>query len=124
MKVAAIGMIAVVMLAAGLSAQGIPNSSIRNNEIFTGEITDSLCPDGQHIDVVKSQKNCVLTCVKFEGAEFMLYSPGTRHAYKLDDQRQPVAFASQEVIVTGTYDKASNEIRVISIRPKIMDAGL
>jgi hypothetical protein len=124
MKIAAIGMIAVVMLAAGLSAQAIPNFSTRNNEIFTGEITDSLCADGHHVDVIKSQKNCALTCVMLEGAEFMLYNPATKHNYKLDDQRQPIAFASQEVIVTGTYDKATNAIHVVSIRAKITDAGL
>jgi hypothetical protein len=124
MKVAAIGMVGLLILAAGLSAQKIPNFSIRDNEIFTGEITDSLCPEGHHIDVIKSEKNCVLTCVKFEGAAFVLYNPGTKHNYKLDDQRQPIAFAGQEVIVTGRYDKITNAIHAINIRAKITDSGL
>jgi hypothetical protein len=124
MKVAAITMVGLLTVAAGLSAQKSSSVSVRNNEIFTGEITDSLCADGHHVDVIKNEKNCVLTCVRFEGAEFVLYNPGTKHGYKLDDQQLPTAFAGQEVIVTGKYDKATNAIHVVSIRPKITDAGL
>ena len=124
MKVAAIGTVGLLMLAAALSAQKIPNVSVRDSEIFTGEITDSLCTDAHHIEVIKSEKNCVLTCVKLDGAEFVLYNPGTKHDYNLDDQKQPIAFAGQEVIVTGSYDKTTNSIHVINIRPRITDSGL
>jgi hypothetical protein len=124
MKVVAIGTVGLLMLAAALSAQKIPSASIRDGEIFTGEITDSLCTEAHHIEAIKDEKNCVLTCVKFEGAEFVLYNPATKHNYNLDDQQQPIAFAGQEVIVTGSYDKSSNSIHVISIRPRITDAGL
>jgi hypothetical protein len=124
MKVSTMGMVGLLILASSLSAQKIPNISIRNNDIFTGQITDSLCADGHHIDVVKSEKNCVLACVKFDGAEFVLYNPGTKQTYQLDDQKQPVAFAGQEVIVTGRYDKITKTIHVIAIRPRITDAGL
>src|SRR5580658_6063674 len=124
MKVAAMGMFGVLLLTAGLSAQRNPTISMGNNEIFTGEITDSLCPDTRHADAIKNEKNCVLTCVKFEGAEFVLYNEGTKRIYKLDDQQQPMPFAGQEVMVSGRYDKASNAIHVIRITPKITDAGL
>lgn len=124
MKVTAIGTVVLLMLAAALSAQKIPNISIPHNEIFTGAITDSLCTEAHHIEVIKSEKNCVLTCVKYEGAEFVLYNSDTKHDYNLDDQQQPMAYAGQEVVVIGRYDKASNSIHVISIRPKITDAGL
>ena len=124
MKIAAISMVGVLMLAGGLSAQKTPSFSVRNNETFTGEITDNICAEGHNIRVTKSEKNCVLTCVRFDGAQFVLYNSEIKHTYKLDDQQQPEAFAGQEVTVIGRYDKDANAIHVISIRPKITYAGL
>ena len=125
MKSAAIGMVGLLMLAGGLSAQKAPSFSVRNGETFTGEIMDSSCAeDGHHIGVIKNegiknQKSCILTCVKFGGAQFVLYNSETRRIYKLDDQQKPEVFAGQEVTVTGRYDEEEKEIHVISIRPKI-----
>ena len=124
MKTAAIGMFGALILAAGLSAQKAPSFSVRNGETFTGEITDSFCAQGHHIEIIKSERNCILTCVKFDGAQFVLYNSDMKHVYNLDDQLQPEAFAGQEVIVTGRYDKDGSTIHVISIRPKITYAGL
>ncbi len=124
MKIAAIGMVGLLMLAGGLSAQKAPSFSVRNSETFTGEITDSLCAEGHHIGTIKSEKNCILTCVQFDGAQFVLYDSEVKHIYKLDDQQQPEAFAGQDVTVIGRYDKDENAIHVISIRPKITYAGL
>ena len=124
MKVAAIGMVGLLMLAGGLSAQKAPSFSVRNSETFTGEITDSICAEGHNIGVTKSEKNCVLTCVKLDSAQFVLYNSEVKHIYKLDDQLLPEAFAGQEVAVIGTYDKYTNAIHMISIRPKITYAGL
>jgi hypothetical protein len=101
MKIAAISMVGVLMLAGGLSAQKTPSFSVRNNETFTGEITDNICAEGHNIRVTKSEKNCVLPCVRFDGAEFVLYNSEIKHIYKLDDQQQPEAFAGQEVTVIG-----------------------
>jgi hypothetical protein len=124
MKIAAIGMIGLLMLAGGLSARKAPSFSVQNSETFTGEITDSLCAEGHHTGVIKSEKICILTCVKVDGAQFVLYNSEVKHIYKLDDQQQPEAFAGQEVTVIGRYDKDANAIHVISIRPKITYAGL
>ena len=124
MKIAAISMVGLLMLAGGLSAQKAPSFSVRNSETFTGEITDSICAEGRNINVTKSEKNCVLTCVKLDSAQFVLYNSEVKHIYKLDDQLQPEAFAGQEVTVTGTYDKDAKAIHVINIRPKITYAGL
>jgi len=124
MKTAAFGMFGALILAAGLSAQKAPSFSVRNGEAFTGEITDSFCAQGHHIEIIKSERNCILTCVKFDGAQFVLYNSEMKHVYSLDDQLQPEAFAGQEVIVTGRYDKDASTIHVISIRPKITYAGL
>ena len=125
MKTTAIGMVGVLILAGGLSAQKAPSFSVRNGDTFTGEITDSFCAeDGHHIGIFKSEQNCILTCVKFDGAQFVLYNSETRHIYKLDDQQKPEDFAGQEVTVTGTYDKEAKAIHVISIRPTITYASL
>jgi hypothetical protein len=124
MKTAAIGMVGVLLLAGGLSAQKTPSFSVRNGETFTGEITDSFCAQGHYIQITKSERNCILTCVKFEGAQYVLYNSETKHIYNLDDQLRPEAFAGQEVTVIGTYDKEAKAIHVISIRPKITYAGL
>ena len=124
MKIAAIGMVGLLILAGSLSAQKTPNFSIRNGESFTGEITDNLCAEGHHINVIKSARKSILTCVKADGAQFVLCNSGTRHMYILDDQLRPEAFAGQEVIVNGSYDKEANAIHVTNIRPKITNASL
>lgn len=124
MKTAAIGMMGVLLLAGGLSAQKAPNYSVQNAEIFTGEITDSFCPQGRHVQIIKSERSCVLTCVKFEGAQFVLYNSESKHIYNLDDQLRPEPYAGQDVTVTGRYDKETKTIHVISIRPKITYASL
>jgi Protein of unknown function (DUF5818) len=124
MKIAAIGMVGLLMLGAGLAAQNAAGFSGRNYEVFTGQISDSICAEGHHIDAIKSGKNCILTCVKFDGAQFVLSNAKTKRNYKLDDQRQPEAFAGQEVIVTGSYDKDANVIHVVGIRPLITYANL
>jgi hypothetical protein len=118
-------MVGVLLLAGGLSAQRAPGYSVRDGEVFTGKITDSFCAeDGRHLGMIKGEKNCILTCVKFDGAEFVLYDSDAKRIYKMDDQQKPEAFAGEEVIVTGTYDKDAKAIHVIEIRPKIIFAGL
>jgi len=125
MKTAAIGMVGMLLLAGGLFAQKAPGYSVRNGEVFTGKITDSFCAEeGRHLGMIKGEKNCVLTCVKFDGAEFVLYNSETNRIYKLDDQQKPETFAGEEVTVTGTYDENAKSIHVIEIRPKIIYAGL
>jgi len=125
MKTAAIGMVGMLLLAGGLFAQKAPGYSVRDGEVFTGKITDSFCAeDGRHLGMIKGEKNCILTFVKFDGAEFVLYDSDAKRIYKMDDQQKPEAFAGEEVIVTGTYDKDAKAIHVIEIRPKIIFAGL
>jgi Protein of unknown function (DUF5818) len=124
MKTTLIGMAGVLILAGGLSAQKAPSLSVQNGEIFSGVITDSLCAQGHHIEIIKSERNCILTCVKFDGAQFVLYNSENERIYNLDDQQKPEAFAGREVTVSGRYDKDAKTIHVISIRPKITDAGL
>src|ERR1022692_36902 len=104
MKTAAIGMVGILILVGGLSAQKASSFSVRNDETFTGEITDSYCAQGHHIEMIKSARNCILTCVNFDGAQFVLYNSDIKRMYKLDDQQRPKPLAGQEVTVTGRYD--------------------
>jgi hypothetical protein len=130
MKTAVIAMVVLLMLAGGICAQKVPSFSPRNDGIFTGEIIDSLCAeDRHHIGVIKTEKNtskagCTLSCVKWGGAQFVLYNSDSKHIYQLNNQQQPEPYAGQEVTVIGGYDKDTNAIHVISIRPKITYAGL
>jgi hypothetical protein len=124
MKTTAIALVGVLLLAGGLSAQKKPSFSDRNDQAFTGKITDSICGTGHHIGTMKGDRKCILTCVKFDGAQFVLYNSETKRTYMLDNQQQPEHFAGQEVTVIGRYDKAAKAIHVTSIRPKIIYAGL
>jgi len=124
MKTAAIGMFGLLISAGGISAQKAPSFSVRIGETFTGGITDSFCAQGHHVEVFKNERNCILTCVKFDGAQFVLYNSESNRVYELDDQQKPEVFAGQEVTVTRMYDKDANAIHVIDIRPKITYAGL
>lgn len=117
-------MVGLLLLSAGLAAQNTSGISGRNYEVFAGQITDSICVEGHHIDAIKTAKNCILTCVKSEGAQFVLSNSKTKQNYRLDDQRQPEAFAGREVIVTGSYDKDTNVIHVAGIRPLITYTNL
>ena len=132
MKTAAIGAIGLLMVAGGLFAQKASSISVGSGDIFTseftGEIMDSFCAeDGSHIGVIKSSMSssrggCTLACVKLAGAQFVLYDSRNKRTYKLDDQQQPEALAGQKVIVTGTYDRETNIVRVTKIRRLIVDA--
>jgi hypothetical protein len=79
-------MFGVLILARGLSAQKAPGFSVRNGETFIGEITDSICAEGHHIQGIKSERNCSLTCVEVDGAQFVLYNSESKRVYKLGDQ--------------------------------------
>lgn len=91
--------------------------------VFRGEIMDSLCAEaGSHNTITKiaqSAKECTNGCV-MSGATYVLYGDGTglafKRAFKLDDQRKPIRFAGEKVVVIGTYDKETNTIHVRSIQ--------
>jgi hypothetical protein len=124
MKKAAIGIVGLAILAVILTAQNVHGFSVRNYTFFTGEITDSICAEGHHIDVVIAKKNCVLACVKVDGAQFVLSNSKTKRNYKLDDQKLPEPFAGQEVIVSGILDRDTNSIHAINIRPMVTYTSL
>jgi hypothetical protein len=98
------------------------------SQTFTGEIMDAACAGGgSHAGMLKehgmagkendpaAKKMCTLDCVK-AGSTFVLYDSATKTAYKLDDQKKPMAFAGANVKVTGTLNKATTTIHVSSIK--------
>jgi hypothetical protein len=84
-------------------------------QTFTGIITDSMCPKGDHsgMRMGPTDAECTVACVMVHDAEYVLFDG--ENAYKLTDQRTPEKFAAKKVTVTGTLDAKSKTIQVESI---------
>lgn len=94
--------------------------SFAANETFTGEIMDSACAKmgnhnaGYKMTGTHTRKDCTLACVK-AGSKFVLYIPATKNTYQLDNQKEPKAFAGENVKVIGTYNASTKTIHVEEI---------
>jgi hypothetical protein len=90
---------------------------IAADQTFTGIITDSMCPAGDHSDMKsKSDAQCVVECMKgMKGMKYALYDG--KNTYILSDQQKPEKFAAKKVTVTGTLDAKTKTIRVTTIAP-------
>ena len=84
-------------------------------QTFTGTITDSMCPAGDHsrMRMGSTDAECTLACVSAHGADLVLYDG--KEVYTLSDQQTPEKFAGKKVTVTGTLDTKTKTIRVDSI---------
>src|SRR5437879_13799305 len=84
-------------------------------QTFTGTITDSMCPDGDHsrMRMGSTDAECTLACIDAHGATFVLYDG--KNTFALSDQKMPEKFAGQKVAITGTLDAKTNTIQVNSI---------
>ena len=82
---------------------------------FTGTITDSMCPEGDHtrMRMGATDGECTIACVDAHGALYVLYDG--KATYTLSDQKTPEKFAGQKVTVTGTLDAKTSTIQVDSI---------
>src|SRR5205814_7996435 len=71
---------------------------------FTGTITDSMCPAGDHSRMRMGSTNaeCTIACNASHGAPYILYDG--KDSYALSDQKTPEKFAGKKVMVTGTLD--------------------
>ena len=89
---------------------------------FTGTITDSMCPTGDHSMMHKgpSDAECIEACVRTYGASYVLYDGKT--TYVLSDQKAPEEFAAKKVRVIGTLDAKTKLIQVDSIMDKHIDS--
>ena len=116
--------VALIVLFAGISTLASPavHGEDKGNGVFTGEIMDSLCAkEGSHdkmMDDMKSmgrdKQTCAQKCVQL-GAKYVLFDPGNKTVYTLDDQDRAASFAGQQVRVTGSLQK--NKLKVSSIEP-------
>ena len=82
---------------------------------FTGVITDSMCPTGDHshMKMGSTDAACTLACIEAHGAVFVLYDG--KDVYTLSDQKAPEKFAGQKVTVTGTLDAKGKAIQMTAI---------
>jgi hypothetical protein len=107
-------MIAVkpVILSVLFVAAVVPAQSTRR---FTGTITDSMCPTGDHTQMRMGPTNaeCTIACNDGHGAPYVLYDG--KDTYTLSDQKAPQKFAGKKVIVTGTLDAKNKTIQVTTI---------
>jgi len=85
---------------------------------FTGVITDSMCPAGDHsrMRMGSTDAECTIACVDAHGAQYVLYDG--KETYTLSDQQKPAKFAGKKVTVTGTLDDKTKTIKVDSIGAK------
>ena len=84
-------------------------------QTFSGVVTDSMCPNGDHsgMRMGPNDAECTKACVSVHGATYVLFDGKT--AYALSDQRTPEKFAGKKVKVTGTLDAKTKTIQVESI---------
>jgi len=73
-------------------------------QVFKGEIWDNLCAkEGSHAAMMKkagvnTTAKCTIGCAMTRG-KYVLYNPGTKQVYQLDDQKRPLEFAGKAVQV-------------------------
>jgi hypothetical protein len=89
--------------------------SAQRTQNFTGTITDSMCPAGDHsqMRMGANDSECTIACVNAHGATYTL-SDG-KNAYNLSDQKTPQKFAGKKVNVSGVLDAKTKTIQVSSI---------
>ena len=63
----------------------------------------------------KDARDCTLKCGK--NGSFVLYDPGTKTVYQLNNQEKPVRYAGERVKISGQYDDWSQTIEIESIEP-------
>ena len=87
----------------------------QSTQRFTGTITDSMCPAGDHsqMRMGPTSAECTIGCNDGHGAPYVLYDG--KDAYTLSDQETPSKFAGQKVRVTGMLDARTKTIKVDSI---------
>ncbi len=87
---------------------------------FSGEIMDGPCAAmGSHDRMMKgvdakNAKDCSEKCARLK-FDYVLYDPGTKTVYQVDDQAKLASYAGRKVSVKGVYDSASKTIHVENI---------
>jgi Protein of unknown function (DUF5818) len=101
----------VIFTLAAVAALAAP----QRKQTFTGVVTDSMCPEGDHsrMKMGPTDAECTMACVSIHDAMYVLYDG--KEAYTLSDQRTPEKFAGKKVTVMGTLDVKTKTIQVDSI---------
>lgn len=94
---------------------GVALAAPPSKQTFTGVITDSMCPTGDHsgMRMGPTDAECTNACVSIHGAAYVLYDG--KQTYDLSDQKRPETFAGKKVTITGTLDPKTKTIQVDSI---------
>lgn len=82
---------------------------------FSGVVTDSECPDGDHagMHMGSTAAECAKACVDYHMATLLLHDG--KSSRRLDDQKAVTPFAGQKVTVVGTLDEPTGIITVKTI---------
>jgi hypothetical protein len=103
-----------------LAALGGISQASSSEQVFKGEIWDNICAaTGSHDAMMKkagvdTPVKCSIGCAMTRG-KYVLYAPGTKQVYQLDDQSHLLEFAGQKVVVKGSLDAATSTIHVSKI---------
>ena len=86
-------------------------------QTFTGFVSDSMCPDGDHthMRMGPTDGECTTACIDEHGAQYVLWDG--KESYTLSDQKTPEKFAGKKVTVTGALNAKTKTIQVESITP-------
>src|SRR3954466_13853767 len=109
------------LLALGIFAFAVLSFAPPNHN-FTGTITDSMCPEGDHSKLRRgpSDAECTVACVRIYGASYILYDG--KNSYLLSDLNTPEEFAMKKVRIIGTLDTKTKTIQVRQIMDKNIDS--
>ena len=125
-KMAAVVLAIVWLASVPVGAQSGTKSTEagKATKTFTGEIWDSVnAQRGSREQMMKENGlttplQTTLFAVHYMNppAKYVLYDPGSKKTYQLDDQDRVQPYAAEKVKVTGAYDEATHTIHVTDIQ--------
>jgi len=102
-----------------LSLLAAPARSAEAPQTFKGEVTDSICGDSGHEEMMakmprmgRDKATCTKQCAEL-GAKYVLYDQENERLYYLDDQAKVRTFAGQRVRIAGTLEGNNITVRDI-----------
>lgn len=116
--------LALLPVSAQSSGAAKSAAASKDTKTFTGEIWDSInAQRGSREQMMKENGlttplQTTLFAVHYLNppAKYVLYDPGSKKIYQLDDQDRVQPYAAEKVKVTGTYDEATHTIHVTDIQ--------
>jgi hypothetical protein len=98
-------------------------------QVFEGEVTDSQCAfnvhshNSSHEDMIRTNtmgstpEECALTCVRHRNGKYVLIDPTKKKILRLEPQSSAGEFAGRKVRVRGLYDKETDLLKIVEIKP-------